>query len=230
MNKSLKILLAFIIIVSAFTYKEICQYLGFGKVKDHSSSIISEQDISIDISTDDTLKEESPSSYFVSDSVYEWDDFQYDWVAIDYIDQSPLTVFTSSDATNDESEPIQIEWKQLMNIKYKLKYYEELETEMYAPIFSKALKAIDGKRVIIKGYIIPIEVEVESEMMALSANSYSSCFFCGKASPASVISLYLKKYKFYKADTFKKFSGTLHLNYDDPNEFYYILKDAVPVK
>ena len=35
-----------------------------------------------------------------------------------------------------------------------------------------------------------------------------------------------KNKKTYKIDDFKKFKGTLHLNYDDPNEFYYILKDA----
>ena len=160
--------------------------------------------------------------------MYEWDNDKSEWVEIDNIKQPSLAMLVSSPVNNSDSESSTIEWEQLMNIKYKLKYYEELETEMYAPVFNKALKAIDGKEVTIKGYVIPIEVE--SEMMALSANSYSSCFFCGKASPASVISLHLKKYKFYKADTFKKFRGTLHLNYDDPNEFYYILKDAVPVR
>ena len=34
----------------------------------------------------------------------------------------------------------------------------------------------------------------------------------------------------YKMDDFKKFKGILHLNQDDPNEFYYILKDAEEAK
>ena len=63
--------------------------------------------------------------------------------------------------------------------------------------------------------------------MSLSYNPYASCFFCGKASPASVMSMYLKDEDVrYKMDDFKTFRGTLHLNYDDPNEFYYILRDA----
>jgi len=35
--------------------------------------------------------------------------------------------------------------------------------------------------------------------------------------------------KRYEIDDFKTFKGTLHLNYDDPNEFIYILKNAVEV-
>lgn len=224
MKQSLKISIAFILITGALTQKKLCQHLGFGQTKHHSSYAISNQDVpENDKSTDNNI-----GSYSISDEVYEWDNSQFDWVKIDNIEPMPPATFVSSSVNNYDSESITIEWKQLMNIKYKLKYYKELETEMYAPIFNKALKAIDGKEVTIKGYVIPIEIE--SEMMALSANSYSSCFFCGKASPASVMSLHLKKYKFYKTDAFKKFRGTLHLNYDDPNEFYYILKDAVPIK
>jgi hypothetical protein len=125
--------------------------------------------------------------------------------------------------------PIEIEWKVLMAIEYKLKYFEALETEMYAPVFSKAVEKLHEQEVIIKGYIIPFDAK--GELLALSYYPYASCFFCGKASPASVISLYLKnKRKRYHTDDFIKFRGTLFLNYDDPNEFYYILRGAEEIK
>lgn len=124
--------------------------------------------------------------------------------------------------------PIKVNWKDLVNINYKLKYFEELETEMYAPEFNEAVTALHEKEVLITGYIIP--VDPEGKQLSLSLNPYASCFFCGKASPASVISLYLKKKKKrYKIDDYKTFKGKLYLNYDNPNEFYYILKDAKEV-
>jgi hypothetical protein len=127
------------------------------------------------------------------------------------------------------AEPIRADWKVLMDIDYKLQYYKEFNMEIYAPIFTKAVKKLHGKEVIIDGHVIPLDVK--QEMIALSYNPYSSCFFCGQASPASVISLHLKdKSKRYKKDSFKKFRGTLYLNQDDPDEFYYILRDAVEIK
>ena len=112
-----------------------------------------------------------------------------------------------------------------MDINYELRYFKELDMEIYAPVFSEAVKALDGKEVILEGFVLVFDEE--PDLLSLSANPYASCFFCGKASPASVISMYLKKKrKRYKMDDFKKFRGTLHLNHDDPNEFYYILRNA----
>lgn len=129
---------------------------------------------------------------------------------------------------NINQKPITIDWKLLMDIEYKLEYNEAFEMEIYNPIFTDALKGIDGKEVIIKGYVIPIDDS--GNLLALSANPYASCFFCGNASPASVIGMNLKKKKRYKMDASIKFQGVLKLNYDDPEEFYYVLENAVSVK
>ena len=97
--------------------------------------------------------------------------------------------------------------------------------ELYTPVFPKVVKALDGKEIIVEGFVIPFDQS--GELIALSANPFAACFFCGKASPASVISMHLRnKGKRYKMDDFKKFRGTLKLNYDDPDEYYYILQDA----
>ena len=105
-------------------------------------------------------------------------------------------------------EPIEIDWKLLMDIEYELKYFSELDMEMYAPVFPENIQALDEQEVIIVGFVLPFEQELD--ILALSANPYASCFFCGQASPASVISMYLKnKNKRYKMDDFKKIQRIL---------------------
>ena len=224
MNRNLKILLVIILITSGLTQKRVCRHLGFGQNQHHSSSVTTETDIVQNISP----QTDSSGDYFVSDSVYEWSELDADWVTVDYSEEAPIPVFASSLTVDFDAKPIDIDWNLLTSIKYKLKYFKEIEAEMYAPVFTEALKSLDGKEVTIKGYVMPIDVE--GDLKALSANPYASCFFCGKASPASVMSLYLKKDKTYKLDAFKKFRGKLRLNYNDPNEFYYILENAVAVK
>lgn len=127
--------------------------------------------------------------------------------------------------TISTADPIKIDWELLLDIKFTLKYIPEEDFSMYQPIFTDAVKALDGKEVIIKGYVIPIDEE--GTELALSANPYSSCFFCGEASPASIMSIFLpKKERRFKTDDFRTFRGKLVLNYDDPNQFYYLLKGA----
>ncbi len=163
-----------------------------------------------------------------NDDVYQWNPQKLDWVIQDSKTtekKADLKQLKSSNST----EAIIVDWYMLEDIQYKLKYFEEIDFEAYAPIFSKTIQSLQGKEIVVKGYVIPL-FENE-EPLALSANPYSSCFFCGQASPASVMSMYMKnKGLNYKMDDFKTFKGTLYLNYDDPNEFYYILKDVVQVK
>lgn len=170
------------------------------------------------------LLEANSGDYFVTDYLYAWDDQILDWVIVD--DLTPQSTLTS--AVQDivtAAEPVKIEWNLLTDIKYQLKYFEEIDMDIYAPVFSEAIKKLHGKEVLITGFVIPFDET--NELLALSANSYAACFFCGKASPASVMSLYVKdKGKRYKMDDFRTFRGKLYLNHDDPNEYYYILRNA----
>ena len=94
------------------------------------------------------------------------------------------------------------------------------------PIFSSTLKSLNGKPVEVQGYLIPIDLT--GKTVALSANSYAACFFCGNAGPASVMILRMKNPNTkVKTDAYKTVKGTLKLNFDDPEDFYYILEDAV---
>jgi hypothetical protein len=166
--------------------------------------------------------------YLVNDSLYKWDEIILDWVNISDTEKKLEQRLTSLVLANDSTKPIVLDWNLLQDIEYQLKYYEALSMEIYSPVFPKRLKAIDGKKVIIEGYVIPFDES--GNLLALSANPFASCFFCGKASPASVMSLYPEKKKRYRMDDFRRFQGVLKLNYDDPEEYYYILHKAIPAK
>lgn len=164
------------------------------------------------------------SNYFVNDSLYTWDKENADWVALGVTISEDSTIETSSTPT-PTGTPIPIQWKTLSDINYRRRYFDKMEMSMYSPVYQAQIKALNNSEVMIKGYVIPFDEE--GELVALSANPYASCYFCGNASPASVISMFLKdKSTRYRPDDFKTFKGKLVLNYDDPDRFYYILEEA----
>lgn len=124
-----------------------------------------------------------------------------------------------------QKEALLIDWKVLSKVEFKDKYYQEYEAWYLYPEFPESIKKLDNQQVIIKGYIIPLDVE--SGIYALSAYPFSSCFFCGGAGPESVMSL-----KFsdapprYDTDDVVQLTGILELNDSNVDEFNYILKEA----
>lgn len=146
-----------------------------------------------------------------------------------------LMSFSSTNSTlqnrkvNARQEPIKVEWSDLESIEYQMRYFKSYDLDMNTPVFDDKQKALDGKRIIITGFVIPLEEN--TELLSLSANPFASCFFCGNASPASVMSLYMKESgKRYIVDDFKTFIGTLRLNYDNPDEFIYYLENAEEIE
>jgi hypothetical protein len=122
-----------------------------------------------------------------------------------------------------------LSWKTMQNIKFEKKYYKEIDGEMQAPVFTDELKKLDKTIVQVEGYVVP--VDEKGRYVALSANPYASCFFCGKAGPASVMTIrFKKKNTTFKTDDYIHFKGKLELNYSDINEFYYILNDAEEIE
>ena len=218
MNKKLQYLFFTVLAILLITNKEeICQHLGFGQAKLHDSE-----------GFDDSLTEGvDPAFQLMNDSVFVWDETFYEFIPIRVFDPKKDRggSFTALVSQSGDKKPIKVSWQTLTRIEYVLKYYEDIGMEMYAPVFHDNLKKLDGRLVEVEGFVIPFE-ETGAEI-ALSANPFASCFFCGKASPASVMSLKLAKTgKKYKMDEYLKFTGRLRLNYGDPMEFYYVLEGA----
>ena len=77
-----------------------------------------------------------------------------------------------------QNKPVKdtITWLILNDLEYKEAPHEVYGT-VYLPEFSKGVKKLANKQVLIKGYLVP----VDKTTWALSKNTYAACFFCGKA-------------------------------------------------
>lgn len=227
MRKLLKIVVPIVLVILIVNRIQILDFLGFGITEQDSTVAAVVEDVPIDLEPD-----KPKGDYLINDSIYRWDEVHLEWVTVTSSEKTlaktSFSTPTALSSIRNSKQPVPIDWQLLLDIEYQRKYFQEVEMEMFAPVFSEALKAINGKEVMIEGFVIPFDET--GELLALSANPFASCFFCGKASPASVISMYLKNKRVYKMDDFRKFRGVLKLNYDDPKEYYYILKDAEPVK
>ena len=96
------------------------------------------------------------------------------------------------------------------------------------PTFGDNLHALEGKEVLIKGFVIPLDVSLN--LYVLSANPYASCFFCGGAGPETVMDIVFAEKQKFRTDEYVTLKGRLKLNADDVYKLNYILEDAEIVK
>lgn len=118
-----------------------------------------------------------------------------------------------------------ITWEVLKNVEFEEVWSDEFQAYYMVPKFGKTITALDGKEIQIRGFIIP--VDIVQDYYVLSANPYSSCFFCGQAGPESVMEIQMiKQYAGLRMDQVITFKGKLRLNVDDIYQLNYILEDA----
>lgn len=96
------------------------------------------------------------------------------------------------------------------------------------PLFSKNLKTWNGKKIQLKGFVIPIGEVGDPKKFMLSSLPFNVCYFCGAAGPETVVQV--------ESDQVVNFTtkpvtveGILQLNDKDPDNHIYILKSAKPV-
>jgi hypothetical protein len=120
-------------------------------------------------------------------------------------------------------------WKTLSKLTYKKQYDEMLGFKVDVPVFSEEIKALEGKVVTVKGYIIPVEGYKGHKEFIFSAFPYSMCFFCGGAGPETVMEVFAKEPIKYTAEAVT-LKGKLELNGSDINRLIYGLRDVELVK
>ncbi len=120
-------------------------------------------------------------------------------------------------------------WKTLSRISYKKEYDELMGFKIDKPVFSEQIKALDGKEITIKGYIIPIEGYKSHKEFIFSAFPYSMCFFCGGAGPETVMEVEASEGIKYSADAIT-LKGIIKLNDKDINRLMYKLVNAKLIK
>ncbi len=120
-------------------------------------------------------------------------------------------------------------WVQLAKVSYKKAYDELLGISVDKPIFSTELKKLEGKKIRLRGYIIPTDGFKSHKEFVFSAFPYSSCFFCGQAGPETVVEVSAAKAIEFSADVIE-LEGILKLNSSDINRLMYQISDAVRVQ
>lgn len=146
------------------------------------------------------------------------------------LQQSALSAI-ALDTTHFEYEDgaLSLTWKMLADVVFTDEYSEEVQAYVPYPTFGAQLQAIEGREVLIEGYIIPLEETGDETILVLSAQPYSSCFFCGGAGPESVMDIKLRpdERRKFTTDDRMTFRGKLRLNDDDLYYLNYILEEAV---
>lgn len=120
-------------------------------------------------------------------------------------------------------------WKTLSKITYKKEMDELMGFKIDKPVFSDPIKALEGKEITVKGYIIPVEGYKSHKEFIFSAFPYNMCFFCGGAGPETVMEVEALEPIKYGAESIV-LKGKLQLNSEDINKLMFKLTDAVLVK
>lgn len=111
-------------------------------------------------------------------------------------------------------------WSRLLDVKYE--YSNE---KGYQAQFSSSLKELKGRKVILKGYMYPLDVGDKQKHFMLSYYPIAACFFCGGAGPESIVEIFPKE---ACTNTQKPLllQGRLELNDEDPSKMFFILHEA----
>ncbi|MEH0157380.1 hypothetical protein V6R21_24925 [Limibacter armeniacum] len=117
-------------------------------------------------------------------------------------------------------------WKLFKNVKFTPKYIEEFGGEVLHPFFTDDIKAYEGRKVRLKGYVMPFDY-TGKDMIVLSRFPYDQCFFCGMAGPETVAEVYPTEkitYEEYRKPIIME--GVLELNDHDIQYMNFILREA----
>lgn len=119
-----------------------------------------------------------------------------------------------------------VTWKQLARIDF-VKKKDKAFGEVMFPVINASLKTKQGKKIVAKGFIVPID----NKTYALSKNVFAQCFFCGNAGPETIMGLKFKgKTPKLKTDQYVTIEGNFRYNDSNVEDWIYHIDNAVIVK
>lgn len=125
-----------------------------------------------------------------------------------------------------------VSWDTFAQVTFHKQYSETFgfEVNVKPPEFAPKLLAHQGKEILVKGYVIPVDVELG--MYMVSANAFANCFFCGNAGPETVVEIFpASKLPRFNTDQIVTFKGILQVNKEgEMNAVPYQLFQAKVVK
>jgi hypothetical protein len=114
-------------------------------------------------------------------------------------------------------------WPKLYDIRYE-KAKDELG-EFEKPLFSEAARSLEGKTVVLPGYLVPFQEGTRSAHFMITSLPLNACFFCGVGGPETVVEVFARSLVSY-TDKPVEVKGKLKLNDSDPDKMIYILEQA----
>jgi hypothetical protein len=102
---------------------------------------------------------------------------------------------------------------------------QDRQGEYQKPVFSKGIKALEGKLISVPGYMVPFENGIKSSHFMLSSLPLNACFFCGVGGVETVMEIFLKKEASYTEKPVEV-RGVFRLNQSEPDQMIYILDQA----
>jgi len=118
-----------------------------------------------------------------------------------------------------------LEWSDLSEgISLELPSPDVIFPEFQKATFTSKMKALEGKKVVITGYLLVLDGEQSKYL--LSKNPMASCFFCGNGGPETVLDLKFSQKPSFEMDELLSVEGILHLNANDAELCYYRLEKA----
>jgi hypothetical protein len=115
-------------------------------------------------------------------------------------------------------------WPKLYDITFEKA--ADKEGEYDKPVFTSAVRVMNGKVVSLPGYIVPFESGTKkSKHIMLSSLPLNACFFCGVGGPETVVEVFLKDEIPYSEKPIEV-RGILRLNDTDPDKMIYVLENA----
>ena len=115
-------------------------------------------------------------------------------------------------------------WQKLSDVSYVWAEHPEFG-RWKKPVFSSAIKKMEGKKIQVEGYLYPLEFNSQPEHVIISALPIASCYFCGQGGPETVMDVYLLRPMAYTKRRIK-LQGNLYLNDSDPNQMIYVLENG----
>jgi hypothetical protein len=106
-----------------------------------------------------------------------------------------------------------VDWSTLGNVTFTREYSKQFgfEVNVKPPKFAPEILALHGQIVKVRGYVIPVDMELGLYMV--SAHPFANCFFCGGAGPETVVELFgAERFPRFNTDQVVTFQGKFQVS------------------
>jgi len=119
-------------------------------------------------------------------------------------------------------------WGVLANVQIEKSFDPEFGIETMIPTISDMTHEMNGKEILLKGYIIPLTGKTKQSHFMFSKFPQNMCFFCGKAGPESAIQVFMKDSKKVAFTSDKIIlQGILKIHNDNSSGLLYTMEQGV---